>query len=353
VIRDNVASGNTAVGTAVLRENTTGIENTAVGLGALQWNETGDSNTALGYAALLNSTADQNTAVGSHALTSNLGGALNAALGLSAMHSNETGSANVALGHFALRNSVSEDANVAVGFSALRDGAGSGNTAVGYHALAFNGAGDFNTAVGFGALRPSTGTQNIAVGYLAGSFLSSGNDNVYIGNRGASTENATIRIGSNQTQAFICGVRGVTTGAANAINVMIDSNGQLGTVSSSRPFKEDIRDMGDATAALIQLRPVSFRYRDAFDGAVKPIEYGLIAEEVADVYPDLVVHSPDGQIETVQYHKVNAMLLNEVQQQHQRLGEQDEQIAWQAAQIEAQQRQIERLLERLVALEEK
>jgi Chaperone of endosialidase len=132
-------------------------------------------------------------------------------------------------------------------------------------------------------------------------------------------------------------VRGVTTGAANAVSVLIDSNGQLGTTNSSRRYKEDIRDMGDASSGLMKLRPVTYRYTQPYADGSKPIDYGLIAEEVEEVYPDLVAHSADGQVETVQYHKINAMLLNEVQKQHR--------------QLEAQRAEIELLKARLAALE--
>ncbi len=120
-------------------------------------------------------------------------------------------------------------------------------------------------------------------------------------------------------------MRGVTTGANNAIPVVIDSNGQLGTVSSSRRFKEDIQDMGEASSGLLRLRPVSFHYQKAFDDGSKPIQYGLIAEEVEEVYPDLVAHSADGQIESVKYQVLDSMLLNELQKQAEKIRQQAEQ----------------------------
>jgi polyhydroxyalkanoate synthesis regulator phasin len=129
-----------------------------------------------------------------------------------------------------------------------------------------------------------------------------------------------------QTSFFVAGVSGVATGLASPVAVMIDASGQLGTMSSSRRFKEDIQDMGDASNALMRLRPVTFRYKQPYADGAKPIDYGLIAEEVADVYPDLVAYSPSGEVQTVQYQKVNAMLLNEVQKQHQQIQAQNEQI---------------------------
>ena len=140
-----------------------------------------------------------------------------------------------------------------------------------------------------------------------------------------------------QTKTFIAGVRGITTGVADAVLVAIDSNGQLGTISSSRRYKKDIQDMRGASAGLLELRPVTFRYTQAFTDGATPTQYGLIAEEVAEIYPDVVVYNDAGQAETVQYRKVNAMLLNEVQRQHR--------------QIAVQQEQIDALLTRLVAVE--
>jgi len=145
-------------------------------------------------------------------------------------------------------------------------------------------------------------------------------------------DNGGIRIGTqgtnpiNQTSFFAAGIRGVTTGNNDAIPVVIDSNGQLGTVSSSRRFKEDINDMDTVSSGLMRLRPVTFRYQKPFADGSKPIQYGLIAEEVADVYPDLVAYSADGQIETVKYQVLDSMLLNELQKEHKQLQEQAETI---------------------------
>ena len=130
----------------------------------------------------------------------------------------------------------------------------------------------------------------------------------------------------NQTSLFAAGIRGVTTGNNDAIPVVIDSNGQLGTVSSSRRFKEEIHDMDTVSRGLMRLRPVTFRYQKPFADGSKPIQYGLIAEEVADVYPDLVAHSADGQIETVKYQVLDSMLLNELQKEHKQVQEQAETI---------------------------
>lgn len=181
-----------------------------------------------------------------------------------------------------------------------------------------------NTAIGTSALRNNTtGGNNTAIGSRAGFNQTTGSNNIYVDNEGVAAESNTIRIGDSQTRAFIREIRGVTTGVANAVTVLIDSNGQLGTISSSRRFKEEIRDMAEASSSLLRLRPVTFRYKQHREAeGNRPLEYGLIAEEVANVYPDLVVYSRTGEVETVQYHKLTTMLLNEVQKQHQQLEKQ-------------------------------
>jgi hypothetical protein len=225
----------------------------------------------------------------------------------------------VAGGSNTLRNNTTGHDDTAVGAHSLeRNTTGQSNTALGSVALDNNTTGSSNTAIGEGALINNiSGGSNIAVGNSAGWNIL-GSFNIDIGSSGMSPDAATIRIGdTHQTRAFIAGIRGVQTGLGDAVAVMIDSNGQLGTVSSSRRFKEEIQDMRDASSALMRLRPVTFRYKQPVAEGSRPLEYGLIAEEVAEVYPGLVTYAPDGQVETVQYHKVNAMLLNEVQKQHQ------------------------------------
>ena len=262
----------------------------------------------------------------------------NTALGTFALMAT-TGEENTGIGGYALSNTTSGIWNAAAGFYALGDNVnGSGNTAVGRNALGSNTSGNFNTAVGFQAGLDLTGVSD---------------NNIDIGSPGQAGDGATIRVGTPglHMRSFIAGVRGVTTGATNAIPVVIDSSGQLGTVSSSRRFKEDIHDMGDASRALMRLRPVTFRYKAPFDDGSKPIQYGLIAEEVAEVYPDLVAHSSDGQIETVKYQVLDAMLLNEVQQQQADIRGLHAQIRAVVQQNQAIQRQNQNLQERLASLE--
>jgi hypothetical protein len=270
---------------------------------------------AVGKAALSsNTTGGDNTAVGAWALQSDTDGSENTAVGSNALISNTTGSGNTALGGFALQVNTS----------------GGANTALGSGALSVNTTGTFNLAIGTNALiSNTTGSGNIAIGSGSAFRVNPDNsNNIEIGSLGLAGDSGVIRLGASpaQTSFFAAGIRGVATGVNNAVPVVIDSNGQLGTVNSSRRFKEDIHDMGGASRALMRLRPVTFRYRKPFDDGSKPIQFGLIAEEVADVYPDLVARSADGQIETVKYQVLDSMLLNEVQRQQAELLNQREHI---------------------------
>lgn len=249
------------------------------------------------------------------------------------------GITNTFLGYNAGNFSLTGGGNTVNGYNAfLSNTSGFANTAVGYRTLIANSTGGTNTVIGNSAMTlNSTGSGNIAVGWQAGQALTTGDNNIEIGNAGVTAEASTIRIGTEltHTRAFIAGIRNVTTGVANAIAVMIDSNGQLGTVSSSRRYKFDINDMADSTEEIMRLRPVTFRYLGHGDSA--PRQYGLIAEEVAEVNPDLVTRNKDGEVDTVMYQFLAPMLLKEVQKQHQM--------------IEEQQRTIDALERRLRALE--
>lgn len=272
-----------------------------------------------GGALFVHNRGTDNTAVGLNALPSGTpGGGSNVAFGANAL---------AALGSFA-------QSNVAIGIRSLTS--------------ATNGS--ENVAVGADAFRDFTGGTSVAVGTNAGRRKVSGSYNLYlgygVGDDATNVESNTVRIGHSflYTRFFAGGIRGVTTGLNDAVTVMIDSAGQLGTVNSSRRYKDDIQDMGDASSGLMRLRPVTYRYTQAYADGSHPIDYGLIAEEVEQVYPDLVVHLANGDVETVQYHKINAMLLNEVQKQYRRNGEQDVVIA-------AQRRDLEDLRARLASLE--
>jgi hypothetical protein len=372
---DNTSgSYNTATGANALASNTTGNYNTATGYQALVSNVSGTYNTAVGYQALQNSTASQNTATGAfalqqsttgsnntatgyEALENTIGGSNNTADGRLALASNTAGTGNVAVGGSALQSSTEDMNNTALGYVALaNNNGGSNNTAVGEAAAAANIDGYFNTAVGYEALDENvhgfqntavgdgalfyntvgssntavggaallnvsgSGSNNIGIGYQGGNNIIGGSNNIEIGSQGALADGigstGVIRIGTSgtggQSSFFAAGISGVNVSGAT---VVVNSSGQLGVVVSSERFKKDIEDMGDASSALLQLRPVTFRYKQPYDDGSNPLDYGLIAEEVADVYPDLVVKDGDGKIETIQYQKLTPMLLNEVQKQ--------------------------------------
>ena len=335
----------------------TGFGNTASGVSALGNNTTGNANTASGRDALRdNETGNDNTAYGRSALQSNISGANNTASGRDALLTNTTGENNTAYGRSALRGNETGSSNTASGFGALLvNENGANNTANGVSALTSNTSGANNTASGRDALQSNiSGSSNIALGYSAGSNLTTGNHNIVIGHAGVAAEAATTRIGdSNQTRAFIAGIRGVTTGQTNAITVMVDSEGQLGTVSSSRRYKQNIRPMKDfgVSERISQLRPVTFEYKQAQNGDEHPVQFGLIAEEVAKVFPELAVFNKDGQPETVKYHLLAPMLLNEMQDERKRhdqqLLERDREIEELRAELKAERKSVEQRLRKL------
>jgi hypothetical protein len=328
--------GDTALGIGALAGNTAGADNTAFGYLALANNASGAFNAAFGALALGSNTSGlDNTAVGYAALSASAGGTDNTAVGYQAMKSMNgnvpaSGSQNTALGSLALQANVSGVGNTALGAGALQHGTGIYNTVIGLQA---------GTSL-------TTGSHNILVGEEAGINVVAGNDNIQIGNGvGLVGDDSTIRIGGQdvQTSTYIAGIAGniLSSGSPVVVNVL----GQLGVEGvSSRRYKEDIQDMGEASDGLLRLRPVTFRYKKPAPDGPKPLEFGLVAEEVADVYPELVIRGADGQIESVQYQKLPAMLLNELQKEHRNA----EQLARRA---EQQDETIRKLEARLGALE--
>src|SRR5436190_1581449 len=333
---------NTANGVQALFSNTTGYDNTANGDVALVSNTTGYDNTANGvYALHSNTTGYDNTANGFQALFNNTTGFYNTANGLNALYSNTTGARNTANGVEALFSNTKGSVNTATGFSALYSNTiGYHNTANGYYALYSNTTGGSNTAEGYQALQNNTGSDNTGLGVNAGLNLTTGSQNIDIGNSGVAAEANTMRIGraANQTRAFIAGIRGVTTANANAVPVVIDSAGQLGTMSSSKRFKKEIKPMDQTSEAILGLKPVTFHYKSDSTGTP---QFGLIAEEVAKVNPDLVVRGDDGEIYTVRYEAVNAMLLNEFLKEHRKVERQEATIAELKSMVAQQQKGME------------
>jgi len=305
---------NTAIGANALTSNTKGGENTATGADALSSNTDGGANTANGVQALQdNTTGDNNTADGVGALFHNTRGNNNTANGVDALSSNTTISG------------VSGTNNTATGVDALfSNTTGGRNTASGTFALFSNATGGSNTANGFDALFSNTGSNNIGLGNNAGVNLTTGSNNIDIGNAGVAGDDSKIRIGKvgTQTATFVAGISGVNEGGTISV-VTINGNGQLGTqaaVVSSRRFKKEIKPMDKASEAILGLKPVTFQYKS--DNAGTP-QFGLIAEEVEKVNPDLVVRDEKGEIYTVRYEAVNAMLLNEFLKEHRKVEQQE------------------------------
>jgi len=266
-------------------------------------------------------------------------GTNNTAVGALALGANTTGSDNTALGHNALgAHRTGGASNTAVGSNALgANTSGSSNTALGDDALSATNTtfGSFdNTAVGKSALGGLTeGSGNIALGLNAGLGIIGGFDNIYIGNVGpiGGIETGRIRIGSlgRQVATFIAGISGVTS--SGGAGVFVNASGQLGTLTSSARFKEGIQDLGQTSRRLLRLRPVQFRYKPEYDDGSRLVQYGLIAEEVAKDFPELVLYRPSGEPETVRYHLLTPLLLNELQRQERELTELRQALAAQAA----------------------
>jgi len=332
---------NTAVGFLSLRSNTDSSFNTAIGAGALLANAA-FNNTATGAGALLsNTTGEENTANGAFALFRNTEGLFNTAMGAFALQNDTTGFQNTAIGNSALVNNTGGNFNTASGDLALfANTTGDENTANGESALGNNTEGNFNTAIGSNALRANTsGDDNTAVGRNALSSNISGNSNVALGaDAGGQVTAASnvICIGRNvgganvDNSCFIGNIRDAIV-APDAASVLVDSFGKLGTTTgSSRRLKTGIKPMDKISKAVLALMPVTFRYKT--DNTNTP-QFGLIAEEVAEVNPDLVVRDKNGELVTVRYDAVNAMLLNEFLEEHKKVEEQACEIREQKAAI--------------------
>ena len=352
----NTADSNTATGAAALLLNGSGTQNCAYGTDALVYTGHGvagaNFNNGFGAFALFNNTDGYtNNAVGNHALFENLHGAGNTAVGDLALQNNDsTGSAmgniNTAVGAQALLANTDGDSNNAVGYSALENATtGVQNEAMGVFALV-NNNGASNVGIGDSAfLNSTTGSFNTVIGWRAGAGTAvDGHDDIYIGataGPASGAENSTIRIGDPGfvSACWIAGIAGQTATGGSA--VFITAGGKLGTLTSSARYKDDIKPMNKASESIFALNPVTFRYKKAIDANGTP-QFGLVAEEVAKVNPDLVVLDPNGKPYTVRYEAVNAMLLNEFLKEHQTVQDlkvtaekQEATIALQESQIKA------------------
>ena len=349
-LRDNSADSadsNTAVGSQALSSNTAGSDNTAVGSVAGLYIK-GSQNTAIGSSALfgaINASASYNTAIGFQSLYSVTTAYGNVATGWQALYSNKVGAHNSATGAEALYTNTA-DFNTATGSRSLyTNSTGTSNTASGYATLYNNTIGSYNTALGTGALTyNSSGSKNVAIGSNAGANLTTGGNNIIIGAnvKGAAADASVTRIGNtSQKKTFIGGIYNKTV--ASGVGVILNSNGQIGTVQSSARYKDDIKPMDKASEAILALKPVTFRYKEELDPEKIP-QFGLIAEEVEKVDPDLVVHDDDGKISTVRYEAVNAMLLNEFLKEHRKVEDQQATISELKSAMAQQQQEIKALV---------
>jgi hypothetical protein len=355
---------NTAEGTQALQNLTSGVWNTALGFQALFSDTTGSSNTATGVRALLNNNGANNTATGVLALGANTSGFNNTAVGWSALTTNSTGAHNTAVGVNALFRNTTASGNSAFGRDALfANTTGVSNNAFGRGALDANTTGPFNNAHGNGALGDNinglgnnafgdfalgnnvTGDQNTAIGDLAGINIT-GNGNVCIGGSvfGVAGESNTTRIRNIGTTPLNTGMF-----------VEVDANGKLGFITSSRRHKHDIEPMGDASEALYALKPVTFRYNGDIDPAHVKM-FGLIAEDVAEVNPELAVRNAEGEVIAIRFDSINAMLLNEFLKEHRKVEELQATVAQQqkgievlTAQLKEQAAQIQKVSAQLEA----
>jgi hypothetical protein len=330
----------TAVGFHALFNNTSGAGDTAVGYQALFSNTTGGDNIALGHKALFsNTTGFGNIATGSGALFSNTTGTVNVATGISALSSNTTGTRNTVTGAQALWDNTT----------------GSRNTATGFDALFSNETGSHNAAYGWLALASSDGNLNIGLGDGAGETLTTGDNNIDIGNIGVAGESNTIRIGTQvftpepfppggtdhpaHTATYIAGISGTPVAG---VGVVIDGNGQLGVLGSSERFKTKIKPMSNTSETILALKPVTFHYKHNIDPK-DTLQFGLIAEEVEKVNPDLVARDANGKVYTVRYDAVNAMLLNEFLKEHKKVNKLEAELAAVSARLKEQDAKIDKV----------
>jgi hypothetical protein len=334
--------GNTAEGQNALLSLTTGSFNTAVGWFSLRSDIDGGFNTAVGAGTLVLNSGPENTAVGTAALLLN-----------------STGGSNTAFGTFALANNDSDgahfgNANTAVGAGALFSNIdGASNNAVGFNALSSNSDGAFNSVMGSNVMADNvSGSGNVAIGDLAGAGVE-GDFNIYIGafaGPGPSPapvpESETIRIGDVFNVAcFIGGISGV---AVTGDPVVVDANGQLGVAASSRRFKKEIEPMAQTSEAILALKPVTFHYKKEIDPPGRS-QFGLVAEDVEKVNPDLVVRDKEGKPYSVRYDQVNAMLLNEFLKQHRKVENLEATVAQQQKSFQSKLAEQEKRIEALTS----
>jgi len=354
---------NVAVGNGALQSNTTGFQNMAIGAEALASNMVGNFNMGIGFRALFMNTGSRNSAVGAAALRNNTDASDNTAVGSTALNQNQTGEQNTAIGSAALLNLNGSDDNTCVGFQALLNlTSGVENVAVGKDALLNAGSGaNFNTGLGTQALSGVTiGDHNVAVGEEAGDTITTGNNNIRIGAHSGDNEdgavNSVIVIGEDgdndggvtaSNRTYIGNIHDVSPGSGGVQTVVVDQDGQLGILVSSRRFKKDIKPMDQISEAILKLKPVTFHYNNRDSQKGQELDYGLIAEEVAKVNPDWATYEASGEPLSVRYNEINVMLLNEFIKEHKKVEEQQASIAGLKSTVALQQKEMQVLTTQL------
>lgn len=322
-------SDNTAVGYAAMSALTTvGVRNVAIGHSSMASATDGDDNVAIGWNSMAsNQGGDQSVAIGSQSLDAQTTGTRNTAVGFASLTTLSTSVDNIGVGYSSLAAvSTGNGCNVGIGSSAGQSiTIGDYNTAIGHQVLSSLNTGTQNCAMGrLGLSNVTTGANNIGIGEQVGSaYTTSESSNILFNSAGVIGESNRLRIGlstgtgTKQLNAsFIHGIRGITTGVNDAIAVLIDSAGQLGTVSSSIRYKENVVDMGEVSSPVLNLRPVTF---DFIGKPSHKKQVGLIAEEVEQIMPSLVAYNSEGEVESVKYHDLSVLLLNELQKLNKRI----------------------------------
>jgi hypothetical protein len=358
---DSLTTGlnNTAVGKDALTSNTIGAYNVAIGRSTLSANVSGNFNMAIGTEALRDTTANYNLAIGFRVGFVNTTGNHLTGIGAGALLDNTTGSFNTAIGSDALANNISTDFNVAVGDGALTafngtattDGA---NTALGSIALVALTSGEENVAVGRRALEFATsGNNNTALGWRAGDGVLTGDGSTCLGSNTCTNNSSAdnvVCIGQNSAgenfsnRAYIPNVGAFTqnfsAGVVDFVTVRL-SDGKLGHTASSRRYKDDIKSMGDASELIYKLKPVTFRFKKTPEYQGDTLDYGLIAEDVAEIDPKLAIRDGKGQIESLRYLAIYNMMLNEFLKEHKKVEEQQASIADLKSTVALQQKEMQ------------
>lgn len=328
----NSTAGNTILGNNALSANTSGTDNTAVGAETLPVNTTGTGNTAVGWETLKdNTTGSYNTGLGYKAFAANVAGTYTTAVGAYSLSDNTTGGYDTAFGAYSLPTNTT----------------GTGNTAFGYAGLRSNTTGNNNIGFGYQTMYLNqTGSNNLALGYKSAYNVMNGSNNIEIGNAGATEDEDLIRIGTTGTQkaAYIAGIYGTSVTGGEA--VYVNSAGQLGYQPSASRFKTDIEPMPELTAKMQLLHPVTFHYKT---DANKVLQFGLIAEEVDKVYPELVIRDDSGNVQGVRYEELSPMLLSVVQRQQSALQSEQATMTALSAQNAAQAAEIRDLRQQVLA----